>query len=68
MNRDALAVSMWWFFDFVSGTPDSDPPGILEKKVGSLSQRQTIPGENLQAGSFGMFWLYFLVAVFFQTR
>ena len=63
MNRDALAVSMWWFFDFVSGTPDSDPAEILEKKVGSLSQRQTIPGKNLQADSFGMFWLYFLVAV-----
>ena len=41
MNRDALAVSMWWFFDFVSGTPDSDPAEILEKKVGSLSQRKT---------------------------
>ena len=63
MNRDALAISMWWFFDFVSGTPDSDPAEILEKKVGSLSQRQTIPGKNLQADSFGMFWLYFLVAV-----
>ena len=62
MNRDALAVSMWWFFDFISGTPDSDHPETPEKEVGS-SQRKPSTEWFLQAGSFGMFWLYFLVAV-----
>ena len=59
MNRDALAVSMWWFFDFVSGTPDSDHPETPVKEVGSLSQRQTIPGKN-----FASWFFWHVLAVF----
>ena len=71
MNRDALAVSMWCFFDFVSGTPDSDHPETPEKEVGS-SQRKPSTEWILQADSLACFGCIFFVAefvaVFFQTR
>ena len=71
MNWDALALSMWCFCNllhFVSGSPDSDPPETLEKKVGSKVSKANhtlteFASKNLQADCFGMVWLYNFLAV-----
>ena len=67
MNRDALAVSMWWFFDFISGTPDSDHPETPEKEVGS-SQRKPSTEWFLQAVFFWHVLAVFSCSGVLETR
>ena len=62
---------MWCFCNLlhsVSGSPDSDPPETLEKKVGSKVSKANhtlteFASKNLQADCFGMVWLYNFLAV-----
>ena len=63
MNRDALTVSMWCFLTLSQARQTQIIQRPLRRRWAHCPKGKPYLERILQADSFGMFWLYFLVAV-----